>query len=177
MGDNADRIIQDNLDYAAMQGQEHENVRLAREQYARQDWRQLLDTLVNRDSKSYTDLDRLKLSALKWFAVASGGVSAEAAKAARTCSCCQKYLRAPDGDCKGCPIRAHTGRQYCYNTPYVTYCAKPTLANAFKEAKFLAILVKQYCHLTYYAKPTLANAFKEAKFLAKLVKQHESDQS
>lgn len=34
---------------------------------------------------------------------------------AHTCACCQQWL---NSGCIDCPIFEHTGRPYCYNTPY-----------------------------------------------------------
>lgn len=55
----------------------------------------------------------------------------------RTCALCILYWA---GDCNDCPIKAHTGHAFCFNTPHDAYKDEPTLANAKAELRFLEAL-------------------------------------
>jgi len=67
-------------------------------------------------------LRALKWSIIKWIVICQRKA---VDRGTENCALCQKFLRfeeeESDNDCKGCPVREKTGRQYCENSPYVDW--------------------------------------------------------
>lgn len=72
-------------------------------------------------------LQALRESIEHWERLAGGNAMPGEWIYTTDCALCKMFL-APYGDdddaCLGCPVMTHTGKQFCYNTPWLAACVQ-----------------------------------------------------
>jgi hypothetical protein len=78
----------------------------------------------------------------KWIPIYEGVVNSDP-KNQLECQLCKDYDSGCDYKyvCNGCPIYKQTKKHGCKDTPYITWCEKPTKENTLKMLQFLITLL------------------------------------